>query len=145
MTRPETQPEARTHTGGGHSQAILRTSAATLLLPLLAVGSLMLWTAVPAAGLWAASKLTVTKAQHFVVGLPMTLFAMIVWGVFLSSLNTAYIRLAGHWATDAEADSPRSRRGPLEAFLVPSLLIAFVTFLIWFFAFAKNPPPGIGL
>jgi hypothetical protein len=146
MARPETQLEARDHTGRGHGQAIVRSSAATLLLLLLAVGSLMLWTAVPAAGLWAASKLTVTKAQHFVVGLPMTLSAMILWGVILFSLNAAYVRLTSHPATDDQAeDSPPSQRGPLEAFLVPSLLIACIAFLVWFFAFAKNPPPGIGL
>jgi hypothetical protein len=102
----------------------------------------MLWTAVPALSLWTASKLSATTAQHYLLALPLTVAAMIVWGALLFALNACYLRLADLSAPNETTQPPRS---PLEAFLVWSLLIAFIAFLVWFFAFAKNPPPGIEL
>jgi hypothetical protein len=103
----------------------------------------MLWTAVPAASLWAASQLSTSKGQHYVVALPLTLSAMIVWGAILFALNALYIRVAA--LPDDESGKRSRRRRHLEVFLVWSLLIAFVAFLVWFFAFAENPGPGVGL
>jgi hypothetical protein len=141
-----TSTKARGSTAREHGREIFRGLAAILLLIALVVGSLMLWTAVPAAGLWAASRLTASKAQHYLVGLPLTITAMIVWGVLLFSLNALYLRAAGFLTPhDETGEAPSLRRGPLELLLVWSLLLAFLAFLVWFFAFAKDPPPGIGL
>ena len=118
--------------------------AATFLLALLAAGSLALWTAVPAASLWAAGKLARSKAEHFLIGLPLTLAAMAVWGTLLIWINALYLRVTGFWEAFEDPDEPPRRlRGPLESLLVGSLYLAVVAFLIWFFAFARNPQPDI--
>ena len=120
----------------------MRTGTKALLI-LLAIGSLALWTAVPAASLWAASKLARTKAEHFQIGLPMTVGAIIVWGTILAWGNALYLRARGLLPLPEDAEDVPPPRGPLEPLLVWSLAFAFLAFLVWFFAFAKNPPPDI--
>jgi hypothetical protein len=44
---------------------------------------------------------------------------------------------------DEEEDESPRMSGPLEPLLVWSLYIAVVVLLVWFFAFAQNPPPDI--
>jgi hypothetical protein len=121
--------------------------AAGFLLALMAVGSLVLWIGVPAGCLYAAGQLTETAAEHFLLALPMTLAAMMLFGWLLFWINGIYMRVSGviraSSAEPEEADEEEERRvqrGPLELFLVVSLVIALVALCIWFFAFAENPP-----
>ena len=59
-------------------------------------------------------------------------------------LNGLYLRVTGFWEAFEDPDEPPRRlRGPLESLLVGSLYLAVVAFLIWFFAFARNPQPDI--
>ena len=119
--------------------------AAAFLLALLAAVSLALWTAVPAASLWAAGKLARSKTEHYLIGLPPPLFAMAPWGLPPLWLNGLYLRVTGYSASpDDPGEPPRRLRGPVEPLLVGSLYLAVVAFLIWLFAFATNPGPGIG-
>jgi hypothetical protein len=120
--------------------------AASFLLALLAAGSLALWTAVPAASLWAAGELARSKTEHYIIGLPLTLFAMALWGFLLLRLNGLYLRVTGYSASpDGPGEPPRRLRGPVEPLLVGTLYLAVVAFLIWLVAFATNPGPGIGI
>ena len=126
-------------------QRLLDGLAASFLLAVLAAGSLALWTAVPAASLRAAGMLARSKTEHYLIGLPLTLFAMALWGLLLFWLNGLYLRVTSHSASpDDSGEPPRRLRGPAEPLLVGSLYLAVVVFLIWLFAFARNPGPGIG-
>ena len=122
-----------------------RRLAALLLLAAMAIGSLALWLAVPAACLYAASKLVGTSGEEYVVGLPMTILAMVAFGAFLAWLNRLYLRITGVLARyEAELEelgvAPQFLHGPLEPLLVTSLAVAIGVLVVWFFAFAKNPP-----
>ena len=126
------------------STRVLEWLAATFLLALMALGTLVLWIGVPSATLWAASKLADSLASHFVIGLPMTLTGMIVWGAFLFWLNGVYLRVAGHGEEPEDPEAPPRRiRGPLEPLLIGSLVIAIIVLFVWFFAFAENPSRGV--
>jgi hypothetical protein len=123
---------------------IIDRVAAAFVLALMAIGTLVLWIGVPAGCLWAASKLVDSVAGHFVVGLPMIIVGMSVWGALLFWLNGLYLRILGFYAEPDDPDEPPRRiRGPLEPMLVISLVIGFVAFLFWFFVFAENPSVSI--
>ena len=116
--------------------------AAAFLLVVMAVGTLALWIAVPSGCLYLSSKLTDSLAGHFVVALPMTLAAMILWGAVLFWINGLYLRITGFWSEPEDPDEPPRRiRGPLEPMLIVSLAIGLVALFVWFFVFAKNPSP----
>lgn len=122
-----------------------RRLAGVLLIAMMAVGSLALWIVVPIASLYAASKLVGTSGEEYVVGLPITIAAMIVFGAVLARLNRLYLRVTGVLARyEAEVEelgvAPAFLRGPLEPLLVSSLIVAIVVLVVWFFGFAKNPP-----
>lgn len=119
--------------------------AGAVLIVLMAVGSLALWILVPLGCLWVSSKLVGTSAEEYVVGLPITVVAMIVFGAFLGWLNRLYLRVTGVIARyEAEEEefgvAPPLLRGPLEPLLVGSLVIALVSLAIWFLFIARNPP-----
>jgi hypothetical protein len=122
-----------------------RRLAGLLLIVAMAVGSLALWLAVPAACLYAASRLVGTSGEEYVVGLPMTIAAMMAFGALLVGLNRLYLRITGVLARyEAELEelgiAPPFLRGPLEPLLVGSLVVAIVVLAVWFFGYAKNPP-----
>jgi hypothetical protein len=122
-----------------------RRVAAVLLIAAMAVGSFALWLAVPAGCLYAASKLVGTSGEEYVVGLPITIAAMVAFGAFLAWLNRLYLRITGVLERyEAEAEelgvAPPLLRGPLEPLLVTSLVVALGALAVWFFGFAKNPP-----
>ena len=115
--------------------------AAAFLLVLMAIGSFALWVGIPAAALYAASRLSDSIGSHLALGLPLSLASMVAFGAFLIWLNRLYLRITIPWAVaEAEADEdPRRLRGPLEPLLVGSLLVALIGFVVWFFVFAENP------
>ena len=117
--------------------------AAAFLLLLMAVGSLMLWIAVPAGWLWVAGKITAEPAQHILLSIVGAPLAIIAWARFLFWLNRLYMRVtAGAGAVEAEEDEddePRWIRGPLEPLLVVTLLLALAALFFWFFVYAEDP------
>ena len=134
----------RTFAERHHHHRLLDGLAAPFLLALLAAGSLAVWTAVPAASLWAAGKLARSTTEHYLIGLPLTLFAMALSGLLLFWLNGLYLRVTGYSASpDDPGEPPRRLRGPVEPLLVGSLYLAVVAFLVWLLVFATNPGPGI--
>lgn len=117
-----------------------QSAASALLLCLMAVGSFALWIGVPAGCLWLSSKLANSLAGHFVIGLPMTVTAMIAWGWGLFWLNRLYLRVNGFFDEPEDPDEPpRPLRGPIEPILAVSFAIALISLFFWFFLLAENP------
>jgi hypothetical protein len=119
--------------------------AAGLLLCGMALGSLALWIAVPLGCLWLSSRVAGTSAEEYLLALPLTIVAMVLFGLMLGWLNRLYLRLTGVLARyEAELEEygvePSFLRGPLEPLLVGSLVIALVAMVVWFFLLAKDPP-----
>lgn len=120
-------------------------AAAGFLLVLMAVGCLALWIVVPALSLYAASQVTETLATHFLLALPLTILAVILFARGLFWVNRLYLRVTlasrpdeeDDW--DEDLDQPRWARGPLEPMLIASLGIALASFVAWFFLLAENP------
>src|SRR5437764_1369034 len=55
--------------------------AGALLVCLMAVGSFALWTVVPLGCLWVSSKVAGSSVEEYVLALPMTILAMILFGI----------------------------------------------------------------
>ena len=131
-----------------HTRPALSTGdrlVAAFLWLLMAIGSLAMWVAVPAAWLWLAGKITSDQAQHItlsVIGVPL---AIILWARGLFWLNRLHMRvtmplLIRELEEAPDDEPPRPIRGPLEPLMVGSLAIALVAMAIWFFFFAETPP-----
>lgn len=142
MGRTEMADATLTAMGERPGQRAVDRLAALFLLILLTAGSAALWIAIPLFCLWISGMLTDSFGYHFVIALPMTLSAMVLWAVFLAWLNRLYLRVIGVLAL-AEADEgedwSRRLRGPLEPLLVAWFLIALGGLFVWFFLFAENP------
>ncbi len=123
-------------------------AAAALLMGVMAVGSLMLWIAIPAGTLWLVARFADSTAEEFVIGLPLTAVAMIAFGGFLVWVNGLYLRVTGvlafYRAEEEElgpGESPRHLGGPLETLLVASLVIALIALGVWIFGFERHLTP----
>jgi hypothetical protein len=132
-----------------------RRLLATLLIALMAMGSILLWLGIPVGWLYLVSRL-VTSSQPsmgpyvlLIVGIPAS---MIVVGKALSKLNRVYGEVTGTTPT-MRARSPwmRSMRGEresgrrrtvLDVVMVWSVALALLCFGVWFFAFAGSSLPG---
>jgi succinate dehydrogenase hydrophobic anchor subunit len=115
---------------------------ATLLLLLMAAGCLALWIAVPAVVLSTLTRLSDSKNYHLLVALFAVPAAMIAFAPLLLWLNALYLRVTGQWRLDEDEQRHRRLRGPLEALLVWSLLVAFGLLCLWF-AFPSSPPAPV--
>ena len=128
---------------------IARQAAIVGLGATMAVGSVALWTAVPAGVLWLVSRLSASSGQLSLgiclvvaVGIPT---AIALGGQALVRVERVYMRMTGATATagiesgwrrsisDSDALGPAS---VLEKLLVASVLLALVALATWFFAFA---------
>jgi hypothetical protein len=111
-----------------------RDGGARLEAGLIAVGIVLgcqvLCMAVPVGTLWLLSRFLNTAAGCLIAGLVVMPIALIgvVW--VLSAANQRYLRLVG--------DRGGWRRGPLEAALPASVMIAIVAALLWFIFFANH-------
>jgi uncharacterized membrane protein len=124
---------------GGHRLA------GAVLICVMAVGSFALWTVVPLGCLWISSKVAGNNTEEYLLALPMTIFAILLFGMLLAWINRLYLAITGVLARyEAEEEefgvAPRYLRGPLEPLLVGSLIIALIAMVIWFLVLAKNPP-----
>jgi hypothetical protein len=119
--------------------------AGAFLIVLMAIGSLALWIAVPLGCLWLSSKAVGTSAEEYLLALPLTVVAMVLFGAVLAWLNQLYLRVTGVIARyEAEEEefgvAPPFLRGPLEPLLIGSLVIALAAMFVWFFLLARDPP-----
>jgi hypothetical protein len=115
--------------------------AATFVLLLLGVGSLVLWIGIPAGGMWLFGQLTDSRNGHFLLSLVFIPVLMAFFAPVLFWLNGLYLRVTGALAAEAEHEEDGWRGGgPLEVFLYAGMLAAIVALFVWFFFFAQNPP-----
>jgi len=126
----------------------------TLLIGLMAVGSVLLWIGVPVGWLYLASKLTDSSQPTMgpyvlvLVGIPAT---MIVVGKVLAALDRTYGRVTGTasstrvqapWHRSMRGDRRPARQGSvLDVVMVCSVALAVVAFGVWFFLFAGSSLP----
>jgi hypothetical protein len=125
-----------------------RRAAGAFVLAVMVVASIGFWIGVPVAFLWGLGKATDDGTTHFVVGLIGAPLAMAAFSPVLFWLNNLYLQVTGVFERldedEDEAEWQRRVRGPLEPILFVALAISIVALFIWFFAFAKNPPPILG-
>jgi hypothetical protein len=116
---------------GGNRSFWARLEAGLLAL-LIVLGCQALWSLVPVGTLWLLTRLSADPAAILIAGLlamPVTLGAV---ALLLSAANRRYLRLPG----------ARRGRGPLEAALPYSILLAVGTMTVWFIFFANHMPSG---
>jgi hypothetical protein len=104
-----------------------------LLLLLMVVGAFALWIGVPAAVLWGLGEIVDNRTEHLVLGLLAVPSAMVLFGLLLAMLNTAYLRISGVELSPAGEEDrwvPRLR-GPLERIIGVSAVVALVAFIAW--------------
>ena len=115
------------------------------LLLLMLVGAFALWVGVPAAILWALGKVSSDPTEHLVLGLLAVPLGMVLFGLALAFLNTAYLRVSGVAlpGSDDEDDWRPRLRGPLDRIIGISAAICLLAFLIWLlFGSAGVGPAG---
>jgi hypothetical protein len=115
----------------------------------MAVGSVALWTVVPAGVLWLVSRLSAASG-HLTLGVCLAVALGIPTAIALGAqalvrVERVYMRMTGTTATarsvpgwrrslsDSDAVGPAS---PLEKLMVASVLLALVALATWFVAFA---------
>jgi hypothetical protein len=126
----------------------------TLLIGVMALGSVLLWIGVPLGWLYLASLLSDSAQPSMgpyalvLVGIPATMIAV---GKLLAVLDRAHGRVT-HAAPRGRVQSPwhRSLRGDrrpvrgrsvLDVVMVSSVALAVVCFAVWFFLFAGSSLP----
>jgi hypothetical protein len=117
---------------------------------LMALGSLALWIALPAAWLWVTRDLQ-SVATRFLIVIAGCVITMMAGGWFLFRLEAVYARITGtavpaletprYLRTAAEERRPRRRLTLLEICLVASALVALAALVVWwvFLADSANP------
>ena len=135
--------------------AVGRKLLATLLIALMAIGSILLWLGIPVGWLYLVSRLVKSSQPSMgpyvllIVGIPAS---MIVVGKALSKLNRVYgevtgttptMRVRSPWMKSmrGERDSGRERT-VLDVVMVWSVALALLCFGVWFFAFAGSSLPS---
>jgi hypothetical protein len=124
---------------------VLDRMLGAVLLLVMTVGAFVLWVGVPAAVLWGLGKLTSDPAEHLVLGLIAVPLGMVLFGLVLAFLNTAYLRLSGvpFPESDDEDDWRPRLRGPLDRIIRISAIVCLFAFLVWlFFGSAGVAPVG---
>jgi hypothetical protein len=132
-----------------------RHAAGSVLVLLMAIGSIAMWLVVPVAWLWVGSHMT--KSSQPTIGpyllvLGGTIVSMFLIGKGLGVLNRWHMQVTGrlhaHREQAAWMKSMRGERrgvhhdrGVLEGVMMISVSIALVLFGIWFFAFAGSSLP----
>jgi hypothetical protein len=117
----------------------------SLLLLVMVIGSFGLWVGVPAAALWGLGKVTSDPIEHLVLGLIAVPLGMVLFGLVLAFLNTAYLRVNGvsFAASDDESEWRPRLRGPLDRIIGISAVICLGAFLGWLvFGSAGVGPAG---
>jgi hypothetical protein len=142
---------------GSLGRSIVRTPAAALVLLLMAVGSVLLWIAIPVGWVWIASQIVDSSQPTFgpylliLVAVPVSMY---IAGKLLFRLDAVYARLTGR-DDEVRLQMPwhKSMRGEretvhkptvLEAVMIVSVSLALLSFAFWFFVFAGSSLPGAG-
>jgi hypothetical protein len=116
-----------------------------VLLLILLIGSFALWVGVPALVLWGLGSVTNDPTQHLILGLIAVPLGMVIFGLGLAALNSAYLRVVGvsFAASDDESAWRPRLRGPLDLLIRVSAVICLAAFLVWLlFGSADVGPAG---
>jgi hypothetical protein len=121
------------------------------LVALMALGSLALWIALPAAWLWVTRDMD-SFATRFLIVLAGCVITMVSAGVLLYRVEAVYFRAIGRATPDVEpprylrtvAEERQPRRGLtlLEIFLVVSALVGLLALVAWWAFLADSPNPS---
>lgn len=124
--RPEepSSTEGRAPRGAGIASAMLAVA--------IVLGAQALWLLVPAATLWVLGRLVDSTEWLLLAALLAIPTALAAFAYLLGVANRHYLRLAGR----------RAGRGPLEAVLPATVLLALITASVWFIFFASHMPSG---
>ena len=131
--------------------------SAFFLIVLMAIGSVVLWIAIPLAWLYLGSQLTSSSQPTIgpyvvvLIGIPVSMFIV---GRLLARLNGVYGQVTGKtpevrvqlpWHRSMRAEREGSHpRTVLDVVMVCSVVLALLVFGIWFFLFAGSSLPGGG-
>ena len=129
----------------GSGEGAANRLVGALLLALMVIGAFALWVGVPAAVLWALGKLSADATQHLILGLIAVPLGMVLFGLVLAVLNTAYLRVSGvSFATSDDEGEWRPRfRGPLDRIIGISAVVCLAAFFGWLlFGSAGVEPAG---
>lgn len=132
-----------------------RTVAAGLIACLMLLASLSLWSVIPLVWLWIGSQFASSQFPSlgpYLIVLFGAIVSILLVAWVLGQLNEAYIRLTGArdvgpirmgWMKSLR-DSEKTGDPPslIEVVIIGSVLIAFLSFLAWFFVLAGSPLPG---
>jgi hypothetical protein len=121
------------------------------LIALMALGSLALWIAIPAAWLWLTRDLQPDTTRYLIVIAGGAITMMVAAG-FLYRVEAVYARMTGTasrllahsgWLRSVSDErGPRRRLTLLEIFLVVSALVALVALVSWWVFLADSPNPS---
>jgi hypothetical protein len=115
------------------------------LLAAMVVGAFVLWVGVPAVILWGLGQMISDPTEHLVLGLIAVPIGMVLFGLLLALLNTAFLRISGVALPGPEDDDdwrPRLR-GPLDRIIGISAVVCLAAFLTWLiFGSAGVGPAG---
>jgi hypothetical protein len=115
-----------------------------ILLLLMLLGAFALWVGVPAAVLWGLGKVISDATEHLIFGLIAVPLGMVLFGLLLAILNTAYLRVSGvPFTADDERECRPRLREPLDRIIGISAKICVIAFLGWLlFGSAGSTPAG---
>jgi hypothetical protein len=139
-------------------RTLVKTPAVLLVLILMAVGSVLLWLAIPIGWVWIASQIVDSSQPTFgpylliLVAVPVSMYLA---GKVLFQLDGVYARLTGReeevhvqlpWHKSMRGERESGRKPTvLEAVMIISVSVALLGFAAWFFLFAGSSLPGGGL
>ena len=120
------------------------------IVTLLAVGSLALWTAIPAGWLWVVRELDPASARYL-VAITGCVATMAGTAVLLYRLEAVYEAMRGtrheggppSWLRAVNDDGAAARRmSLLDVMLVASAVVALIALVVWWALLADNPSPS---
>lgn len=132
------------------AKRLARRGEAACLVVVMAMGSIGMWTAVPAGGLWLASEFTESATQPTTASALMTMLGipmvMALTGVGLARLEHRYLYVTGQarrprvpaYRRSISDSSSSPDATVLEVLMVVSVLVAAVAFAVWFSLFAGS-------
>jgi hypothetical protein len=116
-----------------------------LLLAAMVVGAFVLWVGVPAVILWGLGEVISDPTEHLILGLIAVPLGMVLFGLVLALLNSAFLRVSGVAlpGPEDEDDWRPSLSGPLDRIIRISAVVCLAAFLIWLvFGSAGVGPAG---
>ncbi|HMT04896.1 MAG TPA: hypothetical protein PKD76_05070 [Solirubrobacterales bacterium] len=129
--------------------------AAGLVACVMLLAALSLWSVIPLVWLWIGSQFANSQFPSlgpYLIVLFGAIISILIVAWVLGQLNEIYIRLTGArdvgpirmgWMKSLR-DSEKSGDPPslIEVVIIGSVVIAFLSFLAWFFVLAGSPLPG---